>query len=382
MLCIGVTLFYYFDSEISFKPSGPSSGLINTSNHSINTLKYPILSGYDSAVFPNKGQDPSELDNIIKLNPAIAKDYAFLQQRHKPTLNTIRNVQVKSGNGTLTDYKYIVNGQPWVRCNSQDVYYPKKYVKSRFTAKIIPSCTSVPFKPNGEKIFFYYNSDHYAGNISVRAKFDFLAEDPTQESRVDAVAATLLLHFFGTNRGFGYCPQARDSEVASGIDSDDDDEEISKRGKIDYKLDFNNVTTLNLDHKTTKGDSWHSLIKQAKRYAKNNDDTEIMFVIGFKGTLMSAFIYDLDFHSTMGFDLKNPKYKDMIGLQVDSSGITLVDQYYTYYPQLRIYDIIKLLLYQISWRFKPYFTTYHNLKELRRELLMKKRLISLIYLHT
>lgn len=80
-------------------------------------------------------------------------------------------------------------------------------------------------------------------------------------------------------------------------------------------------------------------LKQAHRYCINNDHTESMFVVIFRGTRMSAFLHVLDWHTDNKFHLKHPDFQDLIGLEVKRTGVGLIPQSNTFHPQMNIYDL-------------------------------------------
>lgn len=79
-------------------------------------------------------------------------------------------------------------------------------------------------------------------------------------------------------------------------------------------------------------------MEQVQRYAKNNAHMEVVNIMVLKGTRVAFFIYDRDYTSDHGLDLKNDSYQDLIGLHVTREGLSLIPQSNTYHPQLKIYD--------------------------------------------
>lgn len=66
-----------------------------------------------------------------------------------------------------------------------------------------------------------------------------LDKHPSHESKVDALVATISPHLFGVDKGYGYNPQARDSN-----------ENQDELGKIYFMIDYNNVAVLIIENKT------------------------------------------------------------------------------------------------------------------------------------
>jgi hypothetical protein len=54
--------------------------------------------------------------------------------------------------------------------------------------------------------------------------------------------------------------------------------------------------------------------------------------------MLLFFWYDQDFHTSNNLHLKGRYYQDLIGLQVTDSGVSLIPQSNTYYPQFMEYD--------------------------------------------
>ena len=207
------------------------------------------------------------------------------------------------------------------------MFYKESYVKKRFTESLPLHSISVPFHM---PFNYTVNIDSsYTNNSGIITKYNDLRAFPKYESKVDSLVNTMMPHFFGTARGFGYNPQVRDSYI-----------NVSGWGKIDFMVDLNDIPILIIENKTDvpSSESWLDLMEQGNRYARNNDHMNVVFLMGFKGTYMACFFYDEDFHSNNGLDLKNPKYQDLIGLQVTGRGVSLIPQCNTYHPQLRIYN--------------------------------------------
>ena len=176
---------------------------------------------------------------------------------------------------------------------------------------------------------FNLGPSNYLINPGIACKLNDLQNNPQNEHKVDAFVATLMPYFFGVDRGYGYNPQ---SEII--------DDEYFGRGRIDFLVDYQNIPVLMIEDKaiSKSSDSWLDLLEQARFYAKNNKEYEVVFVMALKGTRMAFFMYDQDWHSDRGFDLKYEGSQDMLGLEVTPLGIKGVPQFNTYYPQLKIYD--------------------------------------------
>lgn len=269
----------------------------------------------------NFSYPPNNFRNPIWLNPGIGQTLERLINKGAVP------VPVEVGDDVVDDLWLKKDKVHWFRVNS-GLYYRMSYLKGQFT-KSIESFYSREGDIVLNRPFSMNIPTSYINNRGVISKFSNLAANPGQEDKVDGLIGTILPHFFGSNRGYGFNPQAKDSSV-----------NLENVGKVDYMVDFDNASVLLVEDKTdTKSsDSWLDVIQQVQRYAKNNDSFTSIFVMIMKGVRMSCFIYEEDFHSSNHFNLKHPFYQDLIGLQVTQDGISLMPQCNTYYPQFKIYD--------------------------------------------
>ena len=290
-------------------------------NYSVNSVevspkfaRYGIFS-YEDISIPNDC-----FENHVNLNEKSSK------QLMEVSKSTPIVYEIGKGDGKLRDYAFVLDGKTYVRWNDGK-YYEISYLKTRFTCSI-DKFKSVPVRLNID--YDLQVPNHYLHNPSIIPKLENLTLDKYYESKVDAMVATMMPHFFGTNKGFGFCPQARDSDV-----------DVERCGKIDFLIDYNNKPIVIIENKThvKSSDSWLALMQQAQRYCTHNDHHEVVFVIVFKCSFMSAFFYDQDFHTSRGFNLKHENYQDLIGLHVTNQGVRLLPQSNTFYPQMRIYKM-------------------------------------------
>lgn len=292
---------------------------INT-NYSSNIM-YPssnrkfLVWSYNDISVPN-----NSFYNPVRLNPLLGCTYDWLisQGAISQTIST--------GSANLTDYNLIYDNTNWYR-TSNGMYYKQSYLKSRFSDSTnIDLITSVNVNTN-----FLYSLDipwSYTRNIGVIDAIKDVLSRPTSEPDVDTLTATLFTHLFKYDNGYKYSPQAKDTNVTGTI-----------AGKIDYKVSYLNNPIVIVENKHSQGDSWLDALAQAHRYCIRNDNTEVMFVVIFRGTLMSAFLHVLDWHSDNNFHLKHPDYQDLIGLDVNHLGVRLIPQSNTFHPQMKIYDL-------------------------------------------
>lgn len=159
-------------------------------------------------------------------------------------------------------------------------------------------------------------------------KFKDIVRNPTSEAEVDGLVCTLCSHIFNYDKNYDLNPQCYDSNVHN-----------TRSGKIDFKVSNRGNPILIIENKHGQGASWLDAIEQAHRYCVNNDVSENMFVIVIRGTYMSAFLHQMDFHSDYGFSLKCPKYQDLIGIEVNNWGLFFINQSNTFHPQLKVYDM-------------------------------------------
>lgn len=92
---------------------------------------------------------------------------------------------------------------------------------------------------------------------------------------------------------------------------------------------------------------------------------ELVFVMVFKGSYMTCFLYDEDFHSGHFLDLKNEKFKDLLGIQVTATDLSLIPQSNTYHPQFRIYNTSHLVSAEDKLATSAIFTYLSHIKTLR-----------------
>ena len=262
---------------------------------------------------------PNNFENPVTLNEEVSKTLDFLKEAGAV------GQPVESGGDILYDISLTLNDEPWFMVDT-DVYYRASYLKSQFTRSIESFyAEEIVF----DKPFSMDIRGSYINNRGIINKFNNIRTYPKHEDKVDALINTMLPHFFGSDRGYAFNAQFKDSNVNR-----------ENVGKIDCVVDFDNTSVLIIENKADAKStgSWLDVIQQAQRYAKNNDDFTSVFVMVFRGTKMSCFIYDEDFHSDMNFYLKYPVYQDLIGLQVTRDGIRLVPQCNTFHPQFKIYD--------------------------------------------
>lgn len=286
---------------------------INFPKSTVNPHLFSVYS-YDDISYPN-----GHFRGEITLNVQVSKRFNQL------TSNGGVTVPKHTGAGKVYDCRVIYNGDDWVRTNN-GFFYKEAYVKSAFTRSInnfMSPIVDLDFK-------FDLGPKNYLLNPGVLSKLIYMLKDPTEEYRVDGFVATLMPHFFGIDRGYGYNPQFLLKDQDTYMD-----------GKIDFMVDYNNIPVLMIEDKTASksADSWLDLLGQGKNYAKNNPNFDVVFLMVIKGAQAAFFMYDEDWHSNKGLDLKCEAYQDLIGLQVTSEGISLLPQLNTYHPQVKIYNI-------------------------------------------
>lgn len=284
--------------------------LNNLNNVSI-TNKYLVWSYEDISIPSNS------YTNHVLLNQTKGKSYDVLcKDKYTP-------IPTPSGGNPLMDYQLNKGNTTFVRI-SNGLYFEKSYLKGRFTDSI-NSLTSIPVNYN-----FNFNLNirgSYTENTGLNCKFSELYDNPGSETHVDALTATLCCHFFKYDDCYTYNPQSNDSELRS-----------TRSGRIDFMVKYLRNPVLIIENKHATGESWLDSIIQARRYCGNNDSNETVFVLIFRGSKMSAFLYDQDWHTNHRFHLKNPDFQDILGLEVNSSGVGLTTQVNTFHPQLKIYE--------------------------------------------
>jgi len=103
-----------------------------------------------------------------------------------------------------------------------------------------------------------------------------------------------------------------------------------------------------IEDKSKKGDSMLDLLSQAYDYVDRDKLNESPFLLAVKGTKVSFFFYDPDYHTSHRFYLKNKEYDGFLGLHFDGSGVKVLPQFNTWYPQMKVYDLNGDITHKLS----------------------------------
>lgn len=280
----------------------------NSSNHCVLHNEFFIWSYNDISV-PN-----NTFSNYVRLNPLLGVTYNWLVQRGAVHMN------VSTGGYDLLDFHMKLNNTSWYRTNG-GLYYTKSYLKTSFT-RHINHVTSIPVNPN-----FNFNLNipsSYTNHNGVNQKLLDVALTPNSESEVDGLVCTLCAHLFKYDNNYTLNPQSNDSNLIN-----------TRSGKIDFKVNHRGNPILIIEDKHGQGDSWLDAVEQAHRYCVNNDVSENIFVLIFRGTYMSAFLHQMDWHTDNKFHLKYPDYQDLLGLEVNNSGVGLIPPVQYIFPSVK-----------------------------------------------
>lgn len=260
----------------------------------------------------------NSFSNYVTLNRRLGVSYNWLIQ------NGASPIKLPTGGDDLLDYHMMLNNVNWYRVNG-GLYYKESYLKGSFTRNL-HRVTSIPVNPNFN--WSLNRPSSYTNHRGVLEKIKDVIKNPNSEAEVDGLVCTLFAHLFRHSDNYNLNPQAYDSNNTN-----------TRSGKIDFKVSYSENPILIIEDKNKKGHSILDAMEQVHRYCKNNDFTESMFVMIFKGTKMCAFLHQMDWHTDNNFHLKCPKYQDFLGLEVNSTGVAFIPQSNTFYPQIRVYDI-------------------------------------------
>ena len=174
---------------------------------------------------------------------------------------------------------------------------------------------AMPFMLVKHLINDYHRHDH------LRPYLDAVIHNPNREDHVKSFMVPIFYNYFPLDDKF-----VPVTEKKTGIGQVD--------GLINIFSDHHTCCEL----KSQNGDSFSQMLIQARRYARYDIDTGRMFVIAIKGTYISFFIYQQDWHDDHHFKLKSKDTKGLLGLYVNKNGVDIIPQENTYAPQVMFYN--------------------------------------------